>query len=140
MTWFDDVMALSYQCTTTFVNVHFYATCLGIPRDDVIVIPSDVIQSDVISYSVIVIVRSAAVVPHLHKKLCVVEHRVEGALGEVAAGSSEVGLPEAQAGVQDLQALLNVLHHAHLQRGNPEVVDKHICWAVLLCMVGVEGE
>jgi len=46
-----------------------------------------------------VIIRSAAVVSHLHKQLCVVEHRIEGALGEVAAGSSEVGFPEAQASI-----------------------------------------
>ena len=54
-------------------------------------------------------------VPYLHEQLCVVEDGVEGALGEVAAGGSEVDLPEAEGGIQQFQTLLNVLHHTHLQ-------------------------
>ena len=66
-----------------------------------------------------------------------VEDRVEGALGEVAAGGSEVDLPDTEAGIQQLQTLLYILHHTHLQRGHPHVVHKYVCRAVLcVCVCG----
>ena len=68
-----------------------------------------------------------------------VEDRVEGALGEVAAGGSEVDLPDTEAGIQQLQTLLYILHHTHLQRGHPHVVHKYVCRAVLCVCVCVGG-
>lgn len=78
-----------------------------------------------------------AILSYLHEQLCVVEDRVEGALGEVAAGGSEVDLPDTEAGIQQLQTLLYILHHTHLQRGHPHVVHKYVCRAVLcVCVCG----
>ena len=69
-----------------------------------------------------------------------VENRVEGALSEVAAGGSEVDLPDTEAGIQQLQTLLYILHHTHLQRGHPHVVHKYVCRAVLCVCVCGRGE
>ena len=55
---------------------------------------------------------------YLHEALSVVEDREEGALSEVAAGSSEVGLPHTQGGVQGPQALLHL--HVNITSQQPQ--------------------
>lgn len=47
----------------------------------------------IISYCNRVVV---AMVTHIHEQLCVVEHRVESLLSEVAAGRCQVAMPQFQ--------------------------------------------
>ena len=61
---------------------------------------------------------------HIHEELCVVEHRVQSLLREVATGGREVAVPRLQGGVKGLQVTFNLLYLAHLESRHPEEVNK----------------
>lgn len=74
---------------------------------------------------------------HIHEQLCVIEHRVEALLREVATGGREVAVPHLQGGVKGLQMTFDLQYLAHLESRHPEKINKEFNRATLQKYVNI---
>lgn len=74
---------------------------------------------------------------HIHEQLCMVEHRVQPFLCEVATGGREVAVPHLQGGVKGFQVTFNLQYLAHLESRHPEKINKEFNRATLQKYVNI---